>query len=160
MKQSKPMLDISSSSSLSNSSHRTCRSARSGHAAQLSAALLLGGLLAVVPQAFAQTATAAASAEVANTTQLEQVVVTSRKKREKLLDVPLSVTAVSAKTLEDAGIKNVQELTRLTPGLTINTSGVALTQTTGARSFTGSNLMVFLASVALIASAAVVNRMV
>ncbi len=139
MKQSKPMLDISSSSSLSNSSHRTCRSARSGHAAQLSAALLLGGLLAVVPQAFAQTATAAASAEVANTTQLEQVVVTSRKKREKLLDVPLSVTAVSAKTLEDAGIKNVQELTRLTPGLTINTSGAEAAVTPTIRGLTNLN---------------------
>jgi hypothetical protein len=45
-------------------------------------------------------------------------------------------------------------------GFTISTSGVVLVHMTGARSFTGSNFIVLLESVALIANAAVVKRMV
>lgn len=71
----------------------------------------------------AAAASAPAAAEPRSTSALDSVVVTARKKREKLSDVPMSVSAVSAKTLEDAGTKSLQDITRLAPGLTLNTAG-------------------------------------
>jgi iron complex outermembrane receptor protein len=77
--------------------------------------------LALAP-ALAQTAPPAPAATPADN-GVQQVIVTVRKRTERLQDVPLSITALSAETLEDAGVKNIQDLSRLTPGLTVNTSG-------------------------------------
>ncbi len=77
--------------------------------------------LALAP-ALAQTAPAAPAATAADN-GVQQVIVTVRKRTERLQDVPLSITALTAEQLEDAGVKNVQDLSRLTPGLTVNTSG-------------------------------------
>ncbi len=82
--------------------------------------LSITGALAFGP-AFAQTTTIAKSDSNVNT--LEEIVVTSRKKVEKLSEVPLSITAITSQTLEKSGVSNIQDVTRLTPGVTINTSG-------------------------------------
>lgn len=80
--------------------------------------------LATLP-AYAQEAASAPTAPVTieATGQLEEVVVTARKKKEKLTEVPLSVTAISAKTLEDAGVHSMHDIAAMTPGLVINSSG-------------------------------------
>jgi len=104
-------------------------------------AVALASVLALAPVS-AQTQTqeqAAAPKAAVDTGQVEEVVVTARKTREKLSDVPLSITALTAKTLEDAGIKNVQDVTRLTPGLTINSSGAEATLTPTIRGLTNLN---------------------
>jgi len=52
--------------------------------------------------------------------QLEEVVVTARKRAENLQDVPMSVTAISAEQLERLGIRDLKDLTRYTPGVTLD----------------------------------------
>ena len=49
--------------------------------------------------------------------QLEEITVTARKTTENLQDVPLTITAFSADTIERANIKNVQDVVKFTPGL-------------------------------------------
>ncbi|WP_309662417.1 TonB-dependent receptor domain-containing protein [Sphingomonas sp.] len=49
------------------------------------------------------------------------IVVTARRQNERLLDVPASVTVLTAKTLEVTGIKTADQFVQLTPGVTIVT---------------------------------------
>lgn len=46
----------------------------------------------------------------------EEVVVTARKRDEKLLEIPLSMTAISASDIEDKGITELVDLVAFTPG--------------------------------------------
>lgn len=64
------------------------------------------------------TAGKALSLEKENT-NIEEIVVTATRREERLQSVPVSVSAVSAKQLEAAGITNPQDLTRVVPNLTI-----------------------------------------
>ena len=48
---------------------------------------------------------------------LEEVVVTARKVEESLQEVPVAITAVSAQTIEDLGIKDLADISKITPGL-------------------------------------------
>ncbi|HET6629977.1 MAG TPA: TonB-dependent receptor [Woeseiaceae bacterium] len=50
---------------------------------------------------------------------LETIVVTARKRAEPLQDIPLAVTAVSAQTIEEAGLTDLDDLARFTTGLTV-----------------------------------------
>jgi iron complex outermembrane recepter protein len=52
----------------------------------------------------------------AKNTELETIQVTARKKVESLQDVPMSVSAISAKRLDDTGVDNLQELSTYIPG--------------------------------------------
>lgn len=54
----------------------------------------------------------------------DEIVVTARKREERLQDVPISVTAVSGETLENQQINSVREVAAITPGLNINTDSV------------------------------------
>ena len=54
-----------------------------------------------------------------------EVLVTARKREERLQDVPAAVSAYSAEELRDRGVDNITEVARLTPNVTINeTSGL------------------------------------
>ena len=61
--------------------------------------------------------------------QLEEVVVTAQKRAQSLQDVPMSVSAMSAATMSDAGIQTMDDITRSIPVLEVqtNTSAVATT---------------------------------
>lgn len=48
----------------------------------------------------------------------DDIIVTARRRNERLQEVPLAVSAVSQATLERANITNVMQLTRVAPGLT------------------------------------------
>lgn len=48
---------------------------------------------------------------------LEEIVVTARKRDETLLDVPLSITALSAAQLDKYNLQNMEEMSRMTPGM-------------------------------------------
>lgn len=50
---------------------------------------------------------------------LEEIVVTARMRSESLQDVPLSVTAFSAKNIEDAGIEGVDDFVALVPNVSL-----------------------------------------
>ncbi len=47
---------------------------------------------------------------------LEEITVTARKTNENLMQVPVSITAVTAQALEDKGLEDRYELTHFTPG--------------------------------------------
>ncbi|WP_219042565.1 TonB-dependent receptor [Zhongshania aquimaris] len=53
---------------------------------------------------------------------IEEVVVTAQKKVENIRDVPISITALGAEFLDDAGVTDVAELSRVAPNLVINSS--------------------------------------
>lgn len=53
---------------------------------------------------------------------LQEVVVTAQKREEKLQDVPISITAVSAEQIEDRGIKSLADLNALAPNVTFRSS--------------------------------------
>jgi len=54
---------------------------------------------------------------------IEEVVVTAQRRSESLQDVPLSITAVTAKDLQNAGIQTSQDLPMVTPGLRVDAIG-------------------------------------
>lgn len=54
---------------------------------------------------------------------VEEIVVTARKRRERLSDVPSSITYFDNRTLEDADVGSGKDLTRLSPGLTVIDNG-------------------------------------
>jgi iron complex outermembrane receptor protein len=63
--------------------------------------------------------------------QLEEVVVTARKRTESMQDVPISVTVFTSQDIEDAGIERPQDFIGLTPNVTIvDTANAGDTQVT------------------------------
>jgi iron complex outermembrane receptor protein len=52
------------------------------------------------------------------------IIVTATKRAESLSDVPMSITAISGAALQDKGINNVQDLVKITPGLSYVDSGL------------------------------------
>ncbi|MCP5329052.1 MAG: TonB-dependent receptor [Sinobacteraceae bacterium] len=56
----------------------------------------------------------------ADALSLEEIVVTARRTEEKLLDVPLAVTAFSAEDIEARGIRNLDDIAAATPGVTFS----------------------------------------
>jgi outer membrane receptor protein involved in Fe transport len=49
---------------------------------------------------------------------LEEIVVTAQRREQSIQDVPISVTALSQEQLDAQGVRNVDEVARLTPGIT------------------------------------------
>jgi outer membrane receptor protein involved in Fe transport len=64
--------------------------------------------------AFAQDSSAA------DNSRLEEITVTARKREESLLNVPISITAFTADTIEQRGIESIYDLARMTPNLSFN----------------------------------------
>ncbi len=94
------------------------------------AAAAAGTALAVVlgaGAARAQTADQTASAEEGT---VEEIVVTARRVAESLQNVPATVSVLTSRTIETAGIERVEDYVALTPGVTIvtNTAEVADSQ--------------------------------
>jgi iron complex outermembrane recepter protein len=63
------------------------------------------------------------AADAATAPALEEIIVTAQKRSENLQDVPISVVAISAQQLKDAGVTDIRSLTILTPGLTVTSEG-------------------------------------
>lgn len=53
---------------------------------------------------------------------VDEIVVTAQKRTQNLQDVPIVVTTVSAQALQDAGVKDIKDLTVLTPGLMVTST--------------------------------------
>jgi len=49
--------------------------------------------------------------------KLEEVVVTAQRREQRLQDVPISVTALSADLLADNGVRNLEDLSGIAPSL-------------------------------------------
>ncbi|MBS0375383.1 MAG: TonB-dependent receptor [Proteobacteria bacterium] len=82
---------------------------RMGMAATLAAILPAGAPLA-------QTADKSANS-------LDEIVVTATRREERLQDVPISVSAFSQEKLDSQGLKNIDDLSRLSPGMTFSRNG-------------------------------------
>jgi iron complex outermembrane recepter protein len=59
----------------------------------------------------------AADAAEADTTQIEELVVTAQKRSENLQDVPAAISAVSGAELSERGITTPQDLQFITPSM-------------------------------------------
>ncbi|MFZ5669501.1 MAG: TonB-dependent receptor [Pseudomonadota bacterium] len=75
---------------------------------------------AVVLSALA--AGAAQAQDEAPETSVDAIVVTAQKREQNLQDVPIVVTAVGEQLLQDAGVKDIKDLTVLTPGLLVTST--------------------------------------
>jgi iron complex outermembrane receptor protein len=56
---------------------------------------------------------------------LDEIVVTATRREERLQDVPVSVLAFSQEKLDSQGLKNIDDLARLSPGLTFQRNGMS-----------------------------------
>ncbi|WP_340317377.1 TonB-dependent receptor [Rhizorhabdus argentea] len=79
------------------------------------AALILGGASG---QAIAQAQTPA----TAQDSGIEEIVVTAQKRSENLQDVPISIQAFNNSSLERAGVRQIENLPNIVPGITIGRS--------------------------------------
>lgn len=55
----------------------------------------------------------------------DEIVVTAQRRTQRLEDVPMSITALTAETVERSGITNITELGAITPGVQVNFAGGA-----------------------------------
>lgn len=79
-------------------------------------------------------ALAAEEAAPAPSEKLETVVVTAQKRKEKLLDVPLAVTAISGVALEERGVEGAAQLSGVVPNLSLtHAPGAGLISSVGMR---------------------------
>lgn len=77
-----------------------------------------------IDRAFAAEADADADAAApASDTLVQEVVVSARRREERLQDVPAAVTSLSAETLAARGISDTRNLQQVTPGLRFATTG-------------------------------------
>ncbi len=63
------------------------------------------------------------AADASSPPALQEIIVTAEKRSENLQDVPISVVALSAQQIKDAGITDIRSLAILTPGLTVTSEG-------------------------------------
>jgi len=76
-----------------------------------------------VPLAASVSAVAHAQNMAADAPQrIDDIVVTAQKREQSATDVPMSITVASGQTLRDRGIESVDDLVRLVPGLTLQSS--------------------------------------
>ena len=59
---------------------------------------------------------------VAQEGALEEVIVTATKRAQSLQDVPVTVNAISATTLQEAGVVDLTDIAQLVPSLTVSTN--------------------------------------
>jgi len=78
----------------------------------LAAALPLPGLAAAAP-----TGQGGSVAGTETGGKLEEIIVTAQKRVESLEKVPMSITAIDEHTLDVQGVKGIDDIARLVPGL-------------------------------------------
>jgi iron complex outermembrane recepter protein len=76
------------------------------------------GMLAAVPQVFAQAASAAPETQAGG---LDEIVVTAQRRQELAVDVPISITALSQSQLTTANVQSLADIAQLTPALRFDT---------------------------------------
>lgn len=77
-----------------------------------------------IRKAVASVAALAAISATATAQQatLEEIIVTATKRAENLQDIPITVNALSANTIQEAGINNLEDVATLVPSLTVETN--------------------------------------
>src|SRR5581483_7526669 len=49
---------------------------------------------------------------------LEEIVVTAQRRQERVQDVPISISAFGAEQMDTQGVRSIDDIARLTPGIT------------------------------------------
>ncbi len=80
---------------------------------------LLLSAASVLALSFASMAVAAEADAPADSSQVEQLIVTAQKREQKALDVPVSLTAYSGAMLDTLGIQEFEELSLFVPGFEV-----------------------------------------
>src|SRR5208283_2097643 len=70
-------------------------------------------------------ARAADTTPAAASGSLEEIVVTAQRRQERLEDVPMSITAFSQENLDQQGVRTIDDITRLSPGVTFFRNGMS-----------------------------------
>ncbi|MFC4594533.1 TonB-dependent receptor [Sphingobium tyrosinilyticum] len=88
---------------------------------------LMGGVAVIgfAPPSQAQGTGSSQSAARADTPNVTHIIVTAQRRQERLEDVPSSIVAVSAETIERAGVVNIQQIGSIAPGVQVNQAGGA-----------------------------------
>ncbi len=73
----------------------------------------------------AMSVAATGDADTAANSGLQEIVVTAQRRSERLMDVPMSVQAFSQQTLDQQGVRSVDDLTRVAPGVTFLRNGMS-----------------------------------
>ena len=76
------------------------------------------GALAFAGSAYAQGAAAAED----DVRTVDEIVVTAQKREQNLQDVPIVVTALPERLLQDNGVRDIKDLQVLTPGLNVTST--------------------------------------
>lgn len=87
--------------------------------------MLLAGIATAALTAGSGSAIAAAPAQAspkADATQIEELVVTARRREETLKDVPIAVSAYTEAAMERTGVRDITDLQKTTPSLTLQTA--------------------------------------
>jgi iron complex outermembrane receptor protein len=87
--------------------------------ALLGSVVMLPGLMSAAPAAHAQPAAVSSAAQ---TSSVEEVIVTARRRAENIENVPASIQVLSATALVERGIHNEQDLQTAVPGLLVRTN--------------------------------------
>ena len=88
--------------------------------------LITASLTALTAPAYAQTGGVTGPAVAAadpGDTGIADIVVTAQRREERLQSVPIAITAIDGRGLEQAGIRDITRLETLTPGLTVGQTG-------------------------------------
>jgi iron complex outermembrane receptor protein len=86
--------------------------------------LLFCSILSSTPLTTAWASDATPSSDTgASSNALQEIVVTATRREESISKVPISITALNQDTLDEKGIRDITELVRFTPGVSIDTSG-------------------------------------
>ena len=89
------------------------------HSSTLGLLVLAMKVAATATAADSQEPTAAGSQDV-----LSEITVTAQRRKERLQDVPISVTAFTQETMDQQGLRNIDDLARLSPGVTFQRNGL------------------------------------
>ncbi len=95
----------------------------SGKAGLACSALLVLGPYMAYGQAATPTAPPVTSAPAEEVSQLQDIIVTATRHEESLSKVPISITALNQESLDLRGVKDIQDVARFTPGLSVDNSG-------------------------------------
>ncbi len=68
---------------------------------------------------------ATGAADTASGGALEEIVVTAQRREQRLEDVPMSITAFSQEKIDQLGLRSIDDLTRLSPGVTFMRNGMS-----------------------------------
>ncbi len=102
-------------------------SARRSRQPQVALCLAVASLVCCAPLAVfaadAAATTTSSDTTTADTGSLPEITVTATRREQSLSRVPISITAFTAADMEVKGIKDISDIARFTPGVSIDTSG-------------------------------------